>query len=308
LFNLEKKFKLGRADGFSEKKKSVFSDLAEKLPKSEKKHYQNGSWDLPSHGESYADCGSTLVKGCIHAEDHHGQDLFGKSREGKIFVRLFKRTCLRAVCPICYEKWAGKEAIKAEQRLNAWFKGSCKKPHVVHVVVSPPKKWQNVKDYALLRKVTYRILRKRGVIGGMLIFHPYRRNRELKKWYWSPHFHVLCYGWIHGVARNFVLDGWIVKNLGIRKTIRGTIMYVLSHCGIHNAYHSVTWFGKLSYNKLHVDYLDPLEEYCPLCGRKLVPLKWINNPSEMPQVKQNGSWVEFEGWMRKRRPKYESLI
>jgi len=31
---------------------------------------------------------------------------------GKVYVRVFKRMCARAECPVCYEKWAGKEASK----------------------------------------------------------------------------------------------------------------------------------------------------------------------------------------------------
>jgi len=47
----------------------------------------------------------------------------------------------------------------------------------------------------------------------------------------SPHFHILGYGWVHHVKENYESNGWIVKNLGIRNSVRATAHYQLSHCG-----------------------------------------------------------------------------
>ena len=40
---------------------------------------------------------------------------------------------------------------------------------------------------------------------------------------------------------------------------------MLSHCGIQKGYQAVTWFGSLSYSKLHIEK-EPRITKCPLCN------------------------------------------
>jgi len=75
-----------------------------------------GFWRLPGHGEQYADCGSWRYRGCLNVEEHVNDGLF-ESIAGKAYIEFYRRACLRAECPVCYEKWAGKEAGKIEYRL-----------------------------------------------------------------------------------------------------------------------------------------------------------------------------------------------
>ena len=247
-------------------------------------------WGLPGHGEAYSDCGSWRSKGCLNVEEHNQEGLF-EEMSGKVYVKMFKRSCVRAECPMCYESWAGKEASKIEWRLEAWTKGK-----VVHVVVSPSKKDIEMLSYEELRRKTYVILRKSGIYGGSVIFHPFRENDD-STWYFSPHFHALGYGWVHGTKEGYERHGWIVRNVGIRKTVSGTALYQLSHAGVHEKYHTITWFGKLAYNNLKVPPRPVEKEVCPICGQELRDL-WYFGGLDLPE-EEGFYWLDPEGWRYK---------
>ena len=246
-------------------------------------------WLLPGHGESYADCGAWRYEGCLNVDQHTQEGLF-EGMVGKVYVRVFKRSCARAECPTCYEKWAGKEALKIEWRLLSWYSSK----NVIHVIASCPHKIKNG-FFGQMRRECYSVLKKAGFIGGSVIFHPFRQRKKTKEWYWSPHFHCLGYGWIKNTKALYEATGWVVKNAGLRKTISGTALYQLSHCGVHEKLHSVTWFGALAYNKLRVLPLPEKEkEICPMCGEELRPL-WYFGAQKLPE-EEGFFWFEADGW------------
>jgi hypothetical protein len=256
---------------------------------------EQGFWRLPGHGEAYADCGSWRYRGCLHVEDHLNEGLF-ESIAGKAYVEFYKRSCLRAECPVCYEKWAGKEAGKIEHRLASVGR---KMGLVIHVTVSPSiDAW--VMSYEKLRAKAYFVAKKSGFRGGSCIFHPFRED-DNGFWYFSPHFHLIGYGWIQNTAEGFDSHGWIVKNIGVRESVSGTALYQLSHCGIHPDFHSVTWFGKLAYNKLSVRQKEPEKHICPACKRELEQLTFLGRDEQIPD-KEDGLafWSDADLWMRKR--------
>jgi hypothetical protein len=248
-------------------------------------------WVLPKHGVSYFDCGKWIKKGCLNVEAHVQEVLDeGVSSVGKAFVKLTKRSCGRFQCPICAEKAFSKEAYKIEHRLEAFhLKGRDLK--VIHVVASPSKRDVWVLGFKDLRRKCVKILKAAGVYGGSIIFHPWRKLNEdddLEKnsgaWYLSPHFHVLGYGWVNRVKDVYDAEGWVVKNLGVRRSVNSTAMYQLSHCGINDKHHSVSWFGALSYNRLRVPRIEVEKELCPLCGSKLRLLMQIKACEGLPEL------------------------
>jgi hypothetical protein len=270
-------------------------------------------WQRVGHGAPYHDCGKTLVFGCLNVEDHN-QACLDREVVGKVFVKLKKRSCLRAVCPVCFEKWAGKEAHKIEYRLSQWKSSG----QVIHVMLSVPfNLWH--KDLTELRVLAYKLALKVGVFGASCIVHAERqkcvycgepKDTQTERclncgcsdflWEFSPHFHLLGYGWIHGhkVKEVYEKEGWVIKNLGIRNTVGGTAQYQLSHCSTHPDKHSVTWFGRLSYNKLKVQPEPEKEkEVCPLCQAELVPLLWVGE-GEMPYQDEGDYFDLPENWMR----------
>jgi hypothetical protein len=258
-----------------------------------------GAWSdfqLPGHGKSYGDCGSWRYRGCLNVEEHVNDGLFERIA-GKAYVEFYRRSCQRAECPVCYEKWAGKEAGKIEWRLQQVGR---RMGRVIHVTVSPPMDaW--AMPYEKLRAKAYSVSKKSGFRGGSCIFH-HNREDDLGFWYFSPHFHLIGYGWIQGTKEGYEQHGWIVKNLRVRESVSATALYQLSHCGIHADFHAITWFGQLSYNKLRVLAQDPEKHVCPACKKELVQLYFLGRDEDLPDREDGlGFWSDAELWMLKRR-------
>jgi hypothetical protein len=296
-------------------------------------------WSLPSHGVSYPDCGLVKAKGCNHVFEHP---------EAKVFVRYYKASCMRKSCPVCFEDWAYAEAFRSLCRISAYVLGADfvenllakskarfrhKNPHyfydrvifdlehhlqrsnlkVKHVVVSPdPNSKFDKKSFRKLRNKAYRIAKKSGLKGGIMVFHPSRLHCEkcglaipdyadacvcgCQSFVWvaSPHFHVVGFGWIEDTADLYARSGWVVKNLGIRRSVYHTIAYLMSHAGVYEdpepaiykkdivRFHAVTWFGRLSYNKLSFRFPEPMKAVCPYCGANLRPCEFRGNLDRPP--------------------------
>jgi hypothetical protein len=152
-------------------------------------------------------------------------------------------------------------------------------------------------------------LRKRGVRGGVVLFHAFRyanfkesvRKKVPFGWYLSCHFHVLgfiddvfdkcrdcrfrnsrgsryvckdCSGFYGNSKRLYGKDKMIVEVLPDRKSNFKTAFYQLSHASMRvNTKRSqvVTWFGTCSYRKLKV-LVKENKPVCPICGEELVRL------------------------------------
>ena len=246
-------------------------------------------WGLPGHGEKYSDCGHWRSRGCMNVDGHSQQGL-DEDHAGLIFVKRYQRTCFRAQCPVCYESWAGKEAGKIEYRLR----GMPKNKRAIHLVVSPPAEVWIRLSYSELKKRAYVIAKSSGFKGGCCVFHPFRKDESTNQWYFSPHFHMIGNGWIKGTKKGFEAHGWIVKNAGLRKTVSGTALYLLSHAGIHASHHTVTWFGSLSYNNMTIPPKPKEEDLCPICKCELQEL-WYFGALKLPEEKA-GFWLDPEGW------------
>ena len=132
-----------------------------------------------------------------------------------------------------------------------------------------------------------------GIKGGMMVFHPWRilpsvktrlqariqrekrdteEEYEKKHWqairenalgleswqayvYWSPHFHIVGFGYICDSPNFYRLTGWTVKqirNISQKKSWNGqkmkddvaaVIYYVMSHCNVEWGRKSVIWLG-----------------------------------------------------------------
>lgn len=283
---------------------------------------------LTASAEPYSNCGTYYTKGCLNVKDHHAKntllDGYHPEHEGSVYIRRFRNSCHRALCPKCWEDWANREKDRAVQRLKA-FKIKGKKLKVVHLVASVPQK-----DYFLsidqMRKKAYKSLKSVHALGGMLIFHPKRkrcvkckRPKPFKKnrcvcgsygfeWYFSPHFHILGYGWIYDVRKSYFSNGYVIVNLGIRKSVEGTIFYQLSHCGISTKKHTITWFGALSYNKIKVIYKEKEDYRCPLCSNKLRRVIYRGQNKEVFENLIEFYDNEADWYYKKNYQSYEPMI
>jgi len=280
--------------------------------------YGFGEWVLAGHGVAYFDCGALRFRGCLRSELHHGS-LEDPFREGKVFVQGYYRSCNRKECPVCYESWAGLESARAVHRLLSYcvskktvdeiysikdpelrseyveraFKHARRKP--IHVIFSVPEVLWSEK-IEVLRVHLYKIAKKCGLSGGCAIFHPFREHHVQKTWYWSPHFHVIAFGWVKDVRSLHSRYGWIIKNVGVRASVHATLLYQLSHAGVHKDHHVVTWFGACSYNKLRVAPLPEFKPVCPVCGSDLEDLLWCGGLDRPPPDIEGNFWCHASDW------------
>jgi hypothetical protein len=263
----------------------------------------NGSVTKPNSCGRY-----THSLGCLDVESHKGKrSLDGVNYSGKVFVHKVHASCNKPSCPVCYKfGWATREATNIENRLKEARKRFGLEEHVV-ASVSPKDYSLNIE--VLRRKVVTDVLKPRGIIGGVLIFHAFRyANFEESRvkgvpfgWYFSPHFHVIgfvlggysrcrsckgadCYSCsgFEGVTRRAnKKDGWIVKVLDKRITVGGTAWYQLNHASLKVGsprFHIATWFGVCSYRKLKVT-VERKRVLCPICQSELVPVEYHGSKS-----------------------------
>jgi len=279
---------------------------------------QENGWHLPATKDTRDDCGKWFTKGCLNVGAHHNTEF-----SGKVFIKSFQKSCYRADCEICYRKWMARESNKATRRIEKYEKQSGNPAK--HIIVSPPL-WKHYLPIKDLRKEAYKILKDIGSVGGSLIFHPFRYDKNSKRWYYSPHFHIIGFGWLVGTAETYQKSGWVVKNKGVRDSTFATFYYQLSHAGVRRGNHTVTWFGDLSYSKLKVEQEPNLNE-CPLCQAKLRLVFHYGLFGWLPPPEIEGEfYVDPEGWRiveiqpysknpvsnclaiyRKHKPRYEMI-
>ena len=277
-------------------------------------HWGIGEWYFPGHAvEAYTSCGEYSYQGCLNP-----------SHEGQAFIRSIKHNCGRAGCPVCHKTWLVETTKKISHRINEaqriFKEWGWRRTSPIHVTVSPPRSaWPQYRDigkFNKLRQKAQQVAKKAGFHGGSIIFHPYRercascggkiafKSRKCEDckgedivWYWSPHWHLFGFGWIRGTKALYQGTGYLVKNHGIRSDIEATAYYQLTHCGIHEGKHVLTWFGTLHYSKLHVEPYEPEcvgPTECPLCGNRLRLLRYTG--TKPPPIDEEGEVVGSTGW------------
>ena len=248
---------------------------------------EHNSWRLPATKEPHYWCGMWNTKGCLHTKDHSTHD-------NKIYVKRYQRSCFRSSCKVCWEKWIGRASNVATRKIEKFSKREKRQP--IHIVLSISD-WDYELDYKKMKQKARKILKEIKVVGGSIMFHPFRFNKRLRCWYYSPHFHVVCFGFLPkgSLAETYHQNGWFVKYLGVRKSVFVTFYYILSHCGIRYRTRAVTWFGDLSYSKLEKEIL-PENNNCPLCGVKLVEIYYNGLDPPVPIDGFFEGFVDSAGW------------
>jgi len=247
---------------------------------------------LPGHGSAPLDCGKKVVKVCPHC-GHVWEDEY---------------SCNRRECPECWKKWLCREGEESAIRMWVLTRrvylgktlGRFRAGRIVHVVISFRR---HGLSYSQARKKACTIAKRHGVSGGAVIFHPFRTDDEGQ---YIPdgfvHYHVV------GIAKAEVVwpsPGsdlpYVFKHipdpprfkgdtkktyLGVRKfaDLLRLLRYLLSHAGLVQGTHALTWFGVLTYNqsifgvkfgskeRFTADYPDVIEylskyrKGCPACG------------------------------------------
>jgi hypothetical protein len=234
--------------------------------------YAESSMTIPGESEPGANCGEwrpqEFCKAC-------GEPSFGPSR------------CEQRGCPDCWSKWSRNRTENIVVRLGAARHAAdeAQAKRAVHAVASPPEgEIRTLTDVQQGFRDAYDLAQKRGVRGGVCIFHGFRVREAVKRefraedpdcgiwawirgreedWrtmtYWSPHFHVL------GLARDVEADtgdsGDVWRFRRIRSLERfsltgedgyddmaGATRYLLSHLTFEGdaSTDSVRWFGSLA--------------------------------------------------------------
>jgi len=223
-------------------------------------------------GEPKEYCGEFVKEGCINFKEHPNHLAYGQNK---------RLTCKSPGCSICWDSWLVREASRVTERIEKFRMSSQKKgfrsTKPIHVIVSPPKWLWNV-SWTEMKKIFRRMVKRAGIVGGVSMFHAFRLKNDGKTWFYSPHFHMIGYGWVTDAKKISSNDGWIIKNKGIRKDsteVYSTVAYQLSHTAIAKGVHSVTWFGELSYrSKYALELKREIQESdagkCPYCSQYLV--------------------------------------
>ncbi|MDH5770568.1 MAG: hypothetical protein OEZ25_04695 [Candidatus Bathyarchaeota archaeon] len=230
---------------------------------------------------------------CYNVEGHKGKFLDGADCTDKVIVRHNHLWCKKSSCPVCFIRgWSVDRARSVESRLLEGEKRGFGK--VEHVMVSVPVADRGLSEFAM-RKKCRDALRDRGVIGGCMIFHGFRIDREREVLVWSPHYHSLgyvenggfdrcrncvhkredcrsCDGFKGREVRGYAKDDYLVKVLPERKTVFGTAFYQLNHATVRvgiKRFHCLTWFGSCA-KRMFKSAKVEVAISCPVCEDEMV--------------------------------------
>ena len=237
------------------------------------------NWVLPGHGHYYKHCRQPVSLGCLEEPLHPS---------GAAHVKVVIYRCKRVTCSACFRHSIMRAGMKAAQRvvgfgmyLDSVF-GSNSRGVMRHDVVSiDPALHESMRDPAEFKRVMGKAIdvfmykgdlpdlkskvRADGLLGAMVVVHPWRFDHEKGTKYWSPHAHLLSYGYITPdriASARARMDNQV--NFMNKSTFTSVshasflVQYLLSHCGIRvsrevgKQFHSgqlLSYYGRLANNK-----------------------------------------------------------
>ena len=145
--------------------------------------------------------------GCLNVDLHSHVSLDGVNHSGKVALKKVFMSCDKPSCPTCFKRgWANREAVNASkiiEKISRGYIDAKKKKHqglglAEHLVTSVPKSDYSL-PFRMIKARAQKNMFKRGIIGGVTIFHLYRYHswEEARKknvvfgWFESPHFHTV---------------------------------------------------------------------------------------------------------------------
>jgi hypothetical protein len=233
----------------------------------------------------------------------YGRSIVCSSNQDHTKLTFGGSSCKQPGCPVCYTSWAFRGAHRITERIEGFRQFDHYSPK--HIILgADPKKvdltWIGLMvpkkglDYlkSYFRSRAFEV----GLIGGAMVVHLYRIKKEVKDlvppgakiWAWvrsqgadrfhslvdfSPHAHIIGYGYTIKIQKGN--DSFLYRSAGNLKTVdavEAAAFYMLSHSPVIPGCTAVTYFGKLSYNKLKCKKVGTRYETikCPDCGAAMV--------------------------------------
>lgn len=169
-----------------------------------------------------------------------------------------------------------------------------------------------------------------GVTAACVIAHPYRIIPDMKQFvndnasaagmsryqwalsqpnfadyvYFSPHLHLLCYGFLMDSEEFERLTGWVYRNHRARdhQGLRKTLYYILTHAWVRGNSKVVRYWRGMSSRNLGCNktgYLE--EEACPICGAPVVKVYPTHPDEDLRFCEVVVKWIEVrEYFIRKK--------
>jgi hypothetical protein len=230
---------------------------------------------------SFFKCGLTDLHGSIGGHDFYHNNV---------------TNCHSYRCRLCWKYgWCVTRANVIESRfLTAEKVLRLPVKSIEHVSASVPKRLYGLSPQDMAKEAIL-ALKRSGVVGGVSILHPFRKDLKRRDLFLSFHFHVLgyieggygcrgcnlmcsnhpeCGGFEIVTRRVHKDDGWIVslaKNeRGVvekRESVFGTAWYQLEHSGFKvgvRRFQIVEWFGNVAKRKFKTD-LKSFQHRCAVC-------------------------------------------
>lgn len=233
-------------------------------------------------------CGTTIAIKVCEIPDHP--------------KRPVRHSCGRSSCEICWPTWANRAAERIADLLQGYSEASGTLYPPWHITISPDDAGLYSESSDTMRQLTKKarkMVEVLGVKGCVVIIHGYRIKKEKMRevndgatsagvnryrWcfdqdrprdylYFSPHFHLLGWGYLMQSDDFHEQTGWIYKKHKTRplSDMEKTAYYLLSHAWLFgtgtNAYR---YWGALSPTRLGVKRENSYQiEKCTICGRPL---------------------------------------
>lgn len=252
---------LSQFTGVSPKK--IFSHpkiLKRKFPSKKKYNYAQTNPDklagiyFPGRHKPKENCGkpvATYVCKCGHTH------------------KVILGNCNRISCPVCYQQTIKRSSIRATERFIQIRKAYIRENRTLsfaHFSLNTMWDIQNPDDYKFYKKKLLKILKQEGM-SGILIFHAWRIRDKFSMRVF-PHFHFIGSGKLMNSDLFYEKYGFTYKKIrtcNSPKSLFRAVRYVLSHCGVINHRHTITWNNKFAYNML--SKIETKTEKIPQCEK-----------------------------------------
>lgn len=255
------------------------------------------------------------------------------------YCKGIPRHCNKPTCPECapyhIEKDTPAQALKIVSKSKdlrhtmGWMYGKLQ-----HVTVSVPERYYykalTNDGFNDLKRQAMKYAQKCGIIGGLIVFHPFRQDgvndddllpedytptpeNSLNKHNarFSPHFHIVGFGFVSGSEQLYDSTGWIVRSLRTGQKsitnlaeVTSIIRYLKSHIGFvadespfkpERRYQSIVWFGACAPKSQTlvgtIRVFTP--QLCPECGEQLTRYHVHGRNNDVSRLGRFYSKVEY---------------